>query len=76
MNKPWWLNVKFVLAVLSELLTLAVLIMTAAGVPVPLIDQIKDISVIVFQLIALVLGTWWGNEVGVKRTSGELDGPA
>jgi hypothetical protein len=65
--KPWWMNVKFVVAVLSELLSLAVLILSAASIPLPVIEQVQAIAALVLQLVALVLGTWWGAEVGERR---------
>ncbi len=68
MTKPWWMNVKFIIAVATEIVSLGVLILSAAGIPLPVIEQVQMIAALVLQLIALVLGTWWGFESGVKTT--------
>jgi hypothetical protein len=65
----WWKSAKLWITVLNELVSIALLVLIAAGYAPATLELVSTLSALVLQLVAVILGAIWGVEVGMRKAS-------
>lgn len=65
--KPWWKSAKLIGAILAEFVSIAILILTAAGYTPDQLEFVSTIAGLVLQLVSMILIAMWGEGVGFGR---------
>jgi hypothetical protein len=68
----WWKSAKLWVAVVSEIVSIVLLILPAAGVVPATVELVATVAGMGLQMLALILGAVWGQEVGVKSAEAKF----